>query len=186
MTFYKDADKKFQENYFLQLERRDAVQKITKAVQRITKIAERIHLGVQCQRLYVEGAQLVANDTTISRRAVLISSILDSFEAILKMLLETVKVSWPGLRFKDQHRPEATSRALQYGRESCELLEQSKEQIIMQADEDLPFVNQNSCLSPEKLLITTLERLVHGVSSNGTIDVIGVYKACLENLVSSL
>ena len=143
-------------------------------------------MGVQCQHLYNQYARHVASDTTISRRAVLLSSILDSFEAILKMLLETVKADRSKPALNSQPRSRAIIKVHERGRKACWLLEESEEQIIMQADENLYFDNQNSCLSGERLLITILERLAQGVFSRGTIDVISIYIACLENLVSNL
>ena len=143
---------------------------------------------MQCQHLYNQYARHVANDTTISPRAVLLSSILDSFEAILKMLLETVKAARSQdatSAFHHQYRSETISKVEEYGRLACWLLDESQRQIIMQADENLYFDSQNSCLSGEMLLITMLERLTHGVFSKGTIDVISIYTACLENIVSN-
>ena len=121
----------------------------------------------------------------LSRRAVLLSSTLDSFEAILMMLLEAVKANRSQHAFDNQYRSKAISKVQEYGRKSLWLLDESQRQIITQADENLYFDNQNSCLSGERLLITILERLTHGVFSRGTIDVISIYTACLENLVSN-
>ena len=135
---------------------------------------------MQCHRSDGGVNQLVAYGLTISRRAVLLISILNAFEAILKMLVEAVKESRQGQKFENQRRSNARKRAEM----PCEILEHSRKQLILQADEDLPFVNEKSCLSPEKLVITVLERLVHGVFRNKNIDIIGVYKACLENIVS--
>lgn len=104
------------------------------------------------------------------------------------MLLETVKATRSENAtdaFDHQYRSKAISKVQEYGRKACWLLDESQRQIITQADEDLYFNNQNSCLSGERLLITILERLAHGVLSKGTIDVISIYTACLENIVSN-
>ena len=138
--------------------------------------AERIHSGVKYRPL--------GHKAEISPRAKLLSFIPESFVAILKMLLEAVKECRQDINFENQHGSKEISRTQQYGREACKLLEQVKDQLIMQNDEILPF--EESYYSLENPLITILERLVNGVFTTGTIDVIGVYKACLEKMVSSL
>ena len=113
--------------------------------------AERIHLGVN--------VRLLGYTAEISARAKLLSFIPDSFEAILKMLLEAVKESRQDVNFENQRGSKEISRTQQYGREACKLLEQGRDQLIMQNDEILAFEAGESYNSPENPLISILERL---------------------------
>lgn len=67
--------------------------------------------------------------------------------------------------------------------EACKLLEQAKNELISEATGAAPGENIGPVLTPEAILILLMERLVHGVFRDGSVDVINIFEECLEHLV---
>ena len=157
---------------------------LAERLSRINYLAERIHLGVH----YRNG---VSSDSggiqdTIGTYVVLLDSIVDALKAIFHMLIEMVRI------IRLDHTVLARgniSTALEEGTkdfadQACTWLVQARDQLIVEANRALPDGQFDLTASPEVILVTFMERLTRGVFGDGIVDVIGIYGAVMEHLVS--
>ena len=116
----------------------------------------------------------------ISEDAVLLSSLVDAFAAIMIFLSEVVKEIF--VRGKPVRVGE---KALKWSKIAKDLLQKAKEELIVEASGVSSGEHIGPVLTPEAILIMHLERLVCGVHGNGNINIISMLEACQERLVRS-
>ena len=141
-----------------------------------------MHLGVHCwPDLYIPPGQETPKDA-ISGNAILLASIVDALGAIFNMMVAAVR--------DERRRPKSSqgkalnNKLSEYADEACELLETARDKLITEAVGAAPGENVGPVLTPEAILIMTMERLVRGIFGSGNVEVIAVYEECLEHLVS--
>ena len=151
--------------------------------------AERLHLGVLVKRLETESTpasnaqdEIVdgAPDNAISESAILMSSIINALGAVFTLLLETVRDVRHG------SPSECSKKVIRAFHITVGHMKDARDELIMEASGMAIGDHIGPVLTPEAILIMLMERLVCGVFGNGNIDVINIYEASLEYLVSDI
>ena len=106
---------------------------------------------------------------------------IDALGAIFNMLVAAVSESRSGHGSDPPTQP--WQKALSYGEEACNFLENARDKLIAEATGLAPGEDLGPVIMPEAIVITLLERLIQGVYGSGTVDVINVFEECLEQLV---
>ena len=148
--------------------------------------ATRLHRGVHSLRSKpVPGDSKWEDEDAMADGTILLSAVVDAFGSIIHMFVEAVRY------VKSSHDIKKTSSLMadtfavsRHAEESVRLLEQARGQLIREADGRDENDTIGPVLTPEAITITIIERLVSGVYHSGTLDIIGLYEACLEHLVS--
>ena len=166
-------------------ERRHRLNRLHEKVEDINKWAEKIHLGVHEQRTVRNTTGFIDQEDAISEHAILLASMVDALGAVFNMIVEAVRDARIG-RKASQGKTALASKVSSYGEEACSLLETARDELIKEATGSVAGENVGPVLTPEAILIMLMERLVHGVFGNGTVEVIAIYEECLEHLVSSI
>lgn len=142
--------------------------------------AEYIHLGVHYRHTDIAPGGHVEKDAT-SESAILLSSMVDAFGAILNMLLEAA-----GDVIFDTKVLKCGENVSESFKEAHRLLQMARDELIVEASGVADGEHIGPVLTPEAILIIHLERLIRGVYQNGNVDIINILEECLEHLVGSL
>lgn len=142
--------------------------------------AEYIHLGVHYRDTETAPGGLVEKDA-ISKSAILLSSMVDTFGAIFNMLLGTA-----GDVIVDAKVLKCGEKVSESFKEAHRLLQMARDDLIVEASGVADGEHVGPVLTPEAILIIHLERLIRGVYKNGNVDIINILEECLEHLVGSL
>lgn len=142
--------------------------------------AEYIHLGVHYRHTEIAPGGPVEKDAT-SESAILQSSMVDAFGAMLNMLLEAA-----GDVIVDTKVLKSGKKVAESFKEADRLLQMARDELIVEASGVADGEHVGPVLTPEAILIMHLERLIRGVYKNGNVDIINILEECLEHLVGSL
>ena len=153
-------------------------------VKRINALAERIHLGVHVQRLEQTAAGGSKYYDDISEGAILQASMVDALGAVLNMLVEAVRIARQRHGSSEDQGPSLGKRVHSHANEACKLLDIARNELITEASGMAPGENVGPVVTPEAILIMSMDRLVRGVFGTGSVDVINILEECLEQLVS--
>lgn len=104
---------------------------------------------------------------------------VNALGAIFNMPVEVLRVARAG-----PHSRKDSRQVKAYAQEACRLLEIAGDQLITEANGVTPGQKVGPVVTPEAVLILTIERLVHGVYGKGIVSVINILEECLEQLVS--
>ncbi|KAL8691007.1 MAG: hypothetical protein Q9218_003683 [Villophora microphyllina] len=107
---------------------------------------------------------------------------VDALGAIYGMLVEAVRVARHGQFPANGQVPTLGKRVVAHGNRACRLLETARDQLITEATGTAQGENIGPVVTPEAILIITMERLVRGVYGTGSVDVITILEECLEKL----
>ncbi|KAL8799866.1 MAG: hypothetical protein Q9182_005573 [Xanthomendoza sp. 2 TL-2023] len=142
--------------------------------------ASRIHLGVHFeQHIASVGIEPQRFEDAISDDAILEGSMVKALRAIFRMILQAVhEVSRKNV-FRSNELPKMMEY---YGIEACQLLQPARNQLIAEATGTTPERSMGSIVTPEAVLIKTMDRLARGVFGTGTVEVIDIYEEYLEQL----
>ena len=153
-------------------------------LEEIDHLAEGLHLGVHVKRVKRTAGKPNKTENDISESAILLASIVDALGAIFNMIVEVIRAarSEQGNR-KDQQIP-LGKRAATYGSEACRLLKATRGQLIAEAKGIAQGETVGPVVTPEAILIMVMGRLIRGVYGTGSVDIINILEACLEQLVS--
>ena len=158
-------------------------QKYSTMISSIVFHAQRLHQGVQCPRIVQDDqTKEWRTEDAVANGAILLAVMVDALGAILRMIVETVGY----LRDMDQISDDImgpASRITEHGKDACKLLKEAWDQLIKEADGRDKNGNIGPVVTPEALSIMLLERLASGVLHNGNLDIVDLYKECLEHLV---
>lgn len=107
---------------------------------------------------------------------------VSALRAIFSLLVEAVREA----RFASISRPGDVlpDKVAHYANEACRLLTKARDQLIAEATGTTPERDVGPVVTPEAILIKTIDRLAHGVYGSRTVDVINILEECLEQLVS--
>ena len=145
--------------------------------------AQRLHHGVYCSRFVQdEHTKEWSNKDGIANGTVLLTVIVDAFESILRMIVETLKA----LRIREEITDDMmgpSSKVTGYGKEACESLQLARDQLIKEVDGQNRNDNIGPVITPEAITIALLGRLASGVLHDGAFDIILLYEEYLEYLV---
>ena len=148
--------------------------------------AQRLHLGVYIQRTkFVAGRPGVYQDE-ISESAILLASMVDALGAVFNFIVEAIRFARHERDSPKEQDLPLGKRAVSYSNEACRLLEVARGQLITEASGGSLGENLGPVVTPETILIMSMERLVRGVYGTGSIDIINILEECLEQLVSRL
>ncbi|KAL8920827.1 MAG: hypothetical protein Q9208_005999 [Pyrenodesmia sp. 3 TL-2023] len=148
--------------------------------QDIKSCASLLHLGVHFERYKDSPSRQVEYEDDISSSAILEESMVSALRAIFSLLVEAVRearlasISRPGDVLPD--------KVAHYANEACRLLTKARDQLIAEATGTTPERDVGPVVTPETILIKTIDRLAHGVYGSGTVDVINILEECLEQL----
>ncbi|KAL8951301.1 MAG: hypothetical protein Q9222_002723 [Ikaeria aurantiellina] len=149
-------------------------------LKKIGQRAENLHLGVHCMHPASSERPNECEDS-ISEGAILQASMVDALGAIYNMLVEAIH----GVHSCPEHERLAQGQqALRYSDEACNLLDQAKSQLIIEATGTLRRKSLGPVVTPEGVVLLMIERLIQGVHRNGKVNVINILEECLEQLVS--
>ena len=139
----------------------------------IMKMAKKIHMGVRnvTQKSAPGADSQIGLQKGLMDRTVLLSAIVDAFSRIL--LLTVVAVA-----AKDDEGS-IISKCTQ---DIIATLERAQGQLIREADKDINSDTPGPVLTPEGTAIALMNRLVSGTCGRASLDVIGMYELCLENM----
>ncbi len=146
--------------------------------------AERLHLGVHCQRVQQSAGQPDKYEDDVAESAILLSTMVDALGAVFNMLVDALRVARLGPSSGKDKDLLLGKRATFYSNEASRLLEIAGDELISEATGAAAGDNVGPVVTPEAILIVTMERLVRGVFGTGSVDVINVLEECLEQLVS--
>ena len=152
----------------------------------INALAERLHLGVYIQRTKSVAGRQDEYQDEISESAILLASMVDALGAVFNFIVEAVRFARHESSSRKEQGLPLGKRAVGYCNEACRLLEVARGQLITEASGVRPGENLGPIVTPEAILIMSMERLVRGVYGTGSIDIINVLEECLEQLVSRL
>ncbi|KAL8753758.1 MAG: hypothetical protein Q9184_005330 [Pyrenodesmia sp. 2 TL-2023] len=154
--------------------------KLLARTQDIKKCASLLHLGVHFERYKDSPSREVHYEDDISNSAILEKSMVSALRAIFSLLVEAVREA----RLAPSDRPGDVlpDKVARYGNEACRLLTKARDQLIAEATGTTPERNVGPVVTPEAILIKTMDRLAHGVYGSGTVDVINILEECLEQL----
>lgn len=126
----------------------------------------------------------VEYEDAISSSAILEESMVSSLRAVFSMLIEAIR----NARLATSNSPGDVlpDRVAHYGNEACRLLTKARDQLIAEATGTVPERDIGPVVTPEAILIKTIDRLARGVYGSGTVDVINILEECLEQLVSHM
>ena len=114
----------------------------------------------------------------ISESAILLSSMVDAFGALLNMLVAAVSDV-----MGDTKQSNCGRKVLKSFNEARELLETARDELIVEASGVAPGEHIDPVLTPEAILIMHMERLVSGVYKGGNVNIVNILEECLERLV---
>ena len=157
---------------------------LAETLSKINTLAEKIHLGVHYRRSVDSNSE--ANQDAIGTYAILLDSIVDALAAVFRMLIETVRVmrlDHTVMRSKNESKS-LENAPNNFAHQACESLVQARDQLIVEANRVLPDGELDLIASPEAIIVTLMERLINGVFGDGVVNVIGIYDAVMEHLVS--
>ena len=156
--------------------------RITDLLGEINAFADQIHLGVHFRESKIDPDMPMRNDNrdTISASSILLNSIVDTLIAVYQMLISAVRAT----RHDAEGKKECMQSAVSYGNEALWFLRAARDDLIAEANDILHTATASVVPSPEGLVIMLMERLVSGVLDRGTVDVLRMYSACFEHLVS--
>ena len=150
----------------------------------INALAQRLHLGVHIQRTKSVPGRPDDYQDEISENAILLASMVDALGAVFNFIVEAVRFARHERDSRKEQDLPLGKRAVGYCNEACRLLEVARGQLITEASGVRPGENLGPVITPETILIMSMERLVRGVYGTGSIDIINVLEECLEQLVS--
>ena len=151
---------------------------LAETLSRINILAERIHLGVHYRNAVSSDSGALQD--AIGTYVVLLDSLVDALKAVFHMLIETVRLIRLGRTVMDLEKG-----TKDFADQACKLLTQARDQLIIEANRVLPNGQVDLVASPEVILVTLMERLIRGVFGDGIVDVIGIYGAVMEHLVTT-
>ena len=159
------------------------LKKYLKMVSDIIYHAQRLHHGVYCSRFVQdETTKEWSNKDGIANGTVLLTVIVDAFESILRMIVETLKA----LRIREEITDDMmgpSSKVTGYGKEACESLQLARDQLIKEVDGQNRNDDIGPVITPEAITIALFDRLASGVLHDGALDIILLYDEYLEYLV---
>ena len=134
----------------------------------------------------VAGIQSSQGSTKVAGGFILLASIVDSLGSIFCMYVEVARYASCSLPERDHGLLSTSFKLDAYKKEALDLLETAHSQLVSEADGsgDDSRNTVGPVLTPEAVSIALMERLVSGMFQRGSVDVVKVYEACLEQLVS--
>ena len=150
----------------------------------INRGAERLYLGDHLQRAKQTAEGPVKYENCNSDSAILQASMVDALGAVFYMLVEAVRVARYACSSRENEELLFGNQVASYSNEACQLLAKARDQLIAEAAEPAADGDVGTVITPEAILINTMERIAGGVFGPGSIDVVLVFEECLEQSVS--
>jgi len=119
----------------------------------------------------------------VPKGAVLLEVMIDTLVDIFKMAVEAVRFILRPKKEDSMRIVGPNSKVRDYIEQIGLKLKTAKNQLIVEADGQAHNERVGPVVTPETLMIILMERLIRGVYGERSVDIIGLYEECLQNLV---